>query len=57
MGLFFNYLIILFNDKLSFENSLKSIYLILSVILGLGFYLYVSYFIKAFQFKDIKLKY
>ena len=39
MGLFFNYLIILFNDKLSFESSLKSIYLILSVILGLGFYL------------------
>ena len=39
MGLFFNYLIILFNDQLSFENSLKSVYLILSVILGLGFYL------------------
>ena len=57
MGLFFNYLIILFNDKLSFESSLKSVYLILSVILGLGFYLFVSYFIKAFQFKDIKLKY
>ena len=49
MGLFFNYLIILFNDKLSFESSLKSVYLILSVILGLGFYLIVCYFIKAFQ--------
>jgi putative peptidoglycan lipid II flippase len=57
MGLFFKYLIILFNDQLSFENSLKSIYLILSVILGLSFYLLVSYLIKAFQMEDIKLKY
>ena len=57
LGLFFNYLMLLFNDELAFENSLKSIYLILSVILGLGFYLIVSYFIKAFQLEDIKLKY
>ena len=57
MGIFFNYLIILFNDQLSFENSLKSIYLILSVFLGLSFYLLVSFFIKAFQLDDIKLKY
>ena len=57
MGLFFNYLMILFNSELSFENSLKSIYLILSVILGLSFYLLISYLIKAFQLEDIKLKY
>jgi putative peptidoglycan lipid II flippase len=57
MGLFFNYLMIIFNEQLSFENSFKSVYLILSVILGLGFYLFTSYLIKAFQFKDIKLKY
>ncbi len=57
MGLFFNYLIILFDDHLSFENSFKSIYLILSVILGLSFYLLVSYLIKAFQLEDIKLRY
>ena len=57
MGLFFNYLMIIFNEQLSFENSLKSIYLILSVILGLGFYLFTSYLIKAFQLEDIKLKY
>ena len=57
MGLFFGYLIILFNDQLSFENSLKSIYLILSVFLGLIFYLLVTYFIKAFKLEDIKLKY
>ena len=57
MGLFFNYIMIIFNEQLSFENSLKSIYLILSVILGLGFYLFTSYLIKAFQLEDIKLKY
>ncbi len=57
MGIFFNYLMILFNTQLSFESSLKSIYLILSVVLGLGFYLSVSFMIKAFQLKDIKLKY
>ena len=57
MGLFFHYLITLFNDQLSFENSLKSIYLILSVVLGLSFYLLISYLIKAFKLEDIKLKY
>ena len=57
MGLFFNYLIILFSDYLSYENSLKSIYLILSVILGLSFYLLISYLIKAFKLEDIKLRY
>jgi putative peptidoglycan lipid II flippase len=57
MGLFFNYLILLFNEQLSFEYSFKSIYLILSVILGLAFYLLISYLIKAFQLEDIKLKY
>ena len=57
MGLFFNYLIILFNEQLSFEHSFKSFFLIISVILGLGFYLLISYFIKAFQFEDINLKY
>jgi len=57
MGLFFNYLIVLFSDQLSFENSLKSLYLILSVILGLGFYLLISFLIKAFQLEDIKLRY
>ena len=57
MGLFFNYLISLFNEELSFEYSLKSVYLIVSVILGLSFYLIISYLIKAFQLQDINLKY
>jgi putative peptidoglycan lipid II flippase len=57
MGIFFHYLINLFNNQLSFENPFKSIYLILSVLIGLGFYLIVTYLIKAFKIEDIKLKY
>ena len=57
MGLFFNYLMIIFDEQLSFENSLKWVYLILSVFLGLSFYLLTSYLIKAFKLEDIKLKY
>ena len=37
--------------------SLAITYLVLSIILGLLFYLIVCYFIKAFQMSDIKLKY
>ena len=57
MGLFFNFLLIFFQNQLEFNNSIKSLYLILSVVLGLLFYLIVCYFIKAFKMSDIKLKY
>jgi len=57
MGYFFNYLMILFDDQLSFENSFKSIYLILSVFFGFIFYILMAYLIKAFKLEDIKLKY
>ena len=57
MGLFFNFLLNFFQNELEFEQSIKSLYLVLSVILGLLFYLIVCYFIKAFQMNDIKLKY
>ena len=57
MGLFFNFLLNFFQNELAFNQSIKSFYLVLSVILGLLFYLIVCYFIKAFQIKDIKLKY
>ena len=57
MGLFFNFVINYFNEQLSFDQPLKSLYLVLSVFLGLCFYLFVSYLIKAFQLEDIKLKY
>ena len=57
MGLFFNFLLNFFQNQLAFNQSIKSLYLVLSVILGLLFYLIVCYFIKAFQMSDIKLKY
>jgi len=57
MGILFNFLLIFFQNELSFNNSIKSFYLILSVVLGLLFYLFVSYWIKAFKMSDIKLKY
>ena len=57
MGIFFNFLLIFFQNELSFSNLIKSLYLVISVILGLLFYLILCYFIKAFQLKDIKLKY
>ena len=57
MGLFFEYLISILGNYLVYSNSFKSFYLILSVILGLVFYLLVSFSIKAFKFQDINLKY
>ena len=57
MGLFFNFLLNFFQNELAFNQPIKSLYLVLSVILGLVFYLIVCYFIKAFQMSDIKLKY
>ena len=57
MGVFFNFLIIYFQKELSFDQNLKSFYLILSVLLSLCFYLIVSYWIKAFKMSEFKLKY
>ena len=57
MGLFFNYLIFIFENKLTYDYYFKSFYLILFVFLGLLFYLILSLIIKAFKYEDIKLKY
>ena len=57
MGLFFNFLLNYFENELSFYKDTKSLYLILSVVLGLWFYLFICYLIKAFKMSDIKLKY
>ena len=57
MGLFFNFLLNFFQNELLFSNLMKSLYLILSVFLGLLFYLIICYFINAFKLEDIKLKY
>jgi putative peptidoglycan lipid II flippase len=57
MGIFFNYLIYFFNDRFLYEASLKGIYLVCVVILGLIFYLLTAILIKAFKRSDINLNY
>ena len=56
-GIFFKYLISVFENMLVYNYHFKSFYLILSVFLGLTFYLILSLIIKAFKYHDIKLKY
>ena len=57
MGFIFRYVILFFENQLSYSYDLKLFYLILSVILGLMAYLLLTFFIRAFNFKDLKLKY
>ena len=57
MGILFNFLLIYFKDQLAYEQNMKSFYLILSVMMGLLFYLFISYWIKAFKISDFKLNY
>jgi len=57
MGVLFNFLLIYFKDQLAFEQNMKSFYLILSVITCLLFYLFISYWIKAFKISEFKLNY
>ena len=57
MGFIFRYIILSFENQLAYSYELKLFYLILSVILGLISYLLIAFFIKAFNSKDLKLKY
>ena len=57
MGIFFNYVMLFFSDKLVYNFNYKSVYLILSVFLGCIFYFLFSFIIKAFKYNDIKLRY
>ena len=57
MGIFFNYLTLFFENQLVYEYDFKSFYLVLLVLLGLVFYLLISFLIKAFNYKDLQLKY
>ena len=57
MGIFFNYVIYFFNDKLVYLENLKAIYLIGAVVMGLVFYLLIVILIKAFKKSDINLNY
>ncbi len=57
MGLFFAYMLSIFENYLAYDYYFKSMYLILTVLLALSFYIILSSFIKAFKYEDIKLKY
>ncbi len=57
MGYIFNYFISFFENKLVYDYDFKLFYLLLSVLLGLAFYLIICFFINAFNSKDLKLKY
>ena len=57
MGMFFKYLILFFENQLVYEHNLKLFYLILTVIFAFIFYLFASFFFKAFNLQDLKLKY
>ena len=57
MGIFFQYLILLFEDQLHYTYFFKSAYLLVCVLFTIIFYLALSHFIKAFNYQDIKLKY
>ena len=57
MGVIFKYLLLIFENQLVYEYNFKSLYLIIVVILCFIFYLLLSFFIKAFNYQDVKLKY
>jgi len=57
MGIFFKYLISIFEIRLTYDYAFKSLYLLLTVLLGFVFYVLLSLIIKAFNYKDLQLKY
>ena len=57
MGFVFKYLIYFFGNQLVYDYKFKLFYLILVVIFALILYLLISFFIKAFNSRDLKLKY
>ena len=57
MGVFFRYLILLFENQLIYDHNLKLFYMIITVIFAFIFYLLVSLLFKAFNSQDLKLKY
>ena len=57
MGLVFYFLLNFFAEKLTYLESLKFIYLLLSIFVALLSYVSVSIFTKAFKLSDIHLRY
>ena len=57
MGLIFYFLLDILDDKLSYSENLKFIYLLFSIFITLISYLIISIFTKVFKLSDIKLNY
>ncbi len=57
MGYILNYLINFFDEKLAYNSEYKLAYLITIVLAMFIIYIVISIFTKAFNIKDIKLKY
>ena len=57
MGFIFKHFISIFDNQLIYDYKFKLFYLILVVIFALISYMFISFFIKAFNSKDLKLKY
>ena len=57
MGLFFKFLTSFFENQLAYYYEYKILFLFLCVILCVVFYFLISILIKAFNSKDLKLKY
>ena len=57
MGIFFKYLITIFQMNLLYTSNLKLFYLILIVLMSSLFYFCTSFLIRAFNSNDLKLKY
>ena len=57
MGILIYYLATFFKTNLAYDQSFKSVFLIVIVIVGLISYLLIAFLIKAFKISDINLKY
>ena len=57
MGIIIYYLTTFFKTNLAYDQSFKSVFLIVIVLVGLISYLLIAFLIKAFKISDINLKY
>ena len=57
MGLIFYLLLDMFDEQLSYFEGLKFVYLLLSILISVISYVFISFFTKAFKINDIKLDY
>ena len=57
MGVIFYFLLDQFSEKLIYLESLKFIYLLITVLITLISYLLITILTKAFKLSDIKLRY